>query len=67
MDPNIGNKSSSGNSNNNSLVVTIVPFGPSVKNINSFTSKLINRPKVRTYLQVYAEMKEENDYSTIKQ
>jgi hypothetical protein len=46
---NIGNKSSS--NNNNSLVVKIVPFGPSIKNINSLTSKLINRPKVRTYLK----------------
>jgi hypothetical protein len=48
---NIGNKSPSNNSNNNSVAVKIVPFGPSIKNINSLTSKLINRPKVRTYLK----------------
>ena len=47
---NIGNTSSSNNSNN-SIVIKIVPFGPFIKNINSLTSKLINRPKVRTHLK----------------
>jgi hypothetical protein len=47
--PNSGNKSSP--NNNNSIVVKIVPFGPTVKNINSLRSKLINQPKVRSYLK----------------
>jgi hypothetical protein len=47
--PNSGNKSSP--NNNNSIVVKIVPFGPTVKNINSLRSKLISHPKVRSYLK----------------
>ena len=40
-----------GNKSHNNIVVKIVPFGPSVRNINSLTSKLVNRPKVRSYLK----------------
>jgi len=43
--------SNNGNSSQDKIVVKIVPFGPSVRNINSLTSKLLNRPKVRSYLK----------------
>jgi len=43
--------SNNGDSSQNKIVVKIVPFGPSVKNINSLTSKLLNIPKVRSYLK----------------
>ena len=29
----------------------MVPFGPSVKNINSLTNKFLNSPKLRHYLK----------------
>ena len=43
--------SNNGNSSQDKIVVKMVPFGPSVRNINSLTSKLLNRPKVRSYLK----------------
>ena len=43
--------SNNGNISQDKIVVKMVPFGPSVRNINSLTSKLLNRPKVRSYLK----------------
>ncbi|HYX57341.1 MAG TPA: hypothetical protein VE818_14380 [Nitrososphaeraceae archaeon] len=43
--------SNNGNSSQAKIVVKMVPFGPSLRNINSLTSKLLNRPKVRSYLK----------------
>ena len=43
--------SNNGNSSQDKIVVKMVPFGPSLRNINSLTSKLLNRPKVRSYLK----------------
>ena len=43
--------SNNGNSSQDKMVVKLVPFGPSLRNINSLTSKLLNRPKVRSYLK----------------
>jgi hypothetical protein len=39
------------NSFQDRIAVKMVPFGPSIRNINSLTSKLLNRPKVRSYLK----------------
>src|SRR5215210_279606 len=43
--------SNNGNSSQDKIVVKLVPFGPSLRNINSLTSKLLNRPKVKSYLK----------------
>jgi hypothetical protein len=43
--------SNNGNSSQDKIVVKMVPFGPSVRNITSLTTKLLNRPKVRSYLK----------------
>jgi hypothetical protein len=39
------------NESQDKLVVKIVPWGPTVKSINSLTSKLLNRPRVKNYLR----------------
>jgi hypothetical protein len=39
------------NDSQDKLVVKIVPWGPSVKSINSLISKLLNRPRVKSYLR----------------
>lgn len=36
---------------NDKIIVKIAPFGPDPKSINSITSKLLTRPKVRSYLK----------------
>ena len=36
---------------NDKIIVKIAPFGPNPKSINSITSKLLTRPKVRSYLK----------------
>ena len=36
---------------NDKIIVKIVPFGPNSKSINSVTSKLLTRPRVRSYLK----------------
>ena len=43
--------STNGNNSNNKIVVKIVPFGPNIRNINSLTSKLLSRPRVRSHLK----------------
>jgi hypothetical protein len=43
--------SNNGDSSQDKIVVKMVAFGPSFRNINSFASKLLNRPKVRSYLK----------------
>ena len=43
--------SNNGDTSQHKIVVKMVPFGPSVRNINSLTSKLLNSPKVRSYLK----------------
>jgi hypothetical protein len=43
--------SNNGNSSQDKIVVKMIPFGPTIRNINSLTSKLLNRPKVRSYLK----------------
>jgi hypothetical protein len=43
--------STNGNNSNNKIVVKIVPFGPNTRNINSLTTKLMSRPRVRSYLK----------------
>ncbi|HJR49150.1 MAG TPA: hypothetical protein VJ799_13410, partial [Nitrososphaeraceae archaeon] len=43
--------STNGNNSNNKIVVKIVPFGPNIRNINSLTSKLLSRPRVRGHLK----------------
>jgi hypothetical protein len=48
---NIRNMSDSGNNLNDKIIVRIVPFGPNPKSINSITSKLLNRPRVQSYLK----------------
>ena len=40
-----------GNSLQGKIVVKMIPFGPTIRNINSLTTKLLNRPKVRSYLK----------------
>ena len=39
------------NESQDKLAIKIVPWGPSVKSINSLTSKLLNRPRVKSYLR----------------
>jgi hypothetical protein len=43
--------SNNGNSSQDKIVVKMIPFGPTIRNINSLTTKLLNRPKVRSYLK----------------
>ena len=43
--------SNNGDSSQDKIVVKMVAFGPSFRNFNSFASKLLNRPKVRSYLK----------------
>jgi Copper amine oxidase, enzyme domain len=47
--------STNGNDSNNKIVVKMVPFGPNTRNINSLTSKLLSRPRVRSHLKSIRE------------
>jgi hypothetical protein len=43
--------SEKGHKSHDNLVVKIAPWGPTIKNMNSFTSKLLTRPRVNSYLK----------------
>jgi hypothetical protein len=43
--------SNNGDTSQDKIIVKMVPFGPTVKNINSLTSKLLKSPKLRHYLK----------------
>ena len=43
--------SKNGKKSHDNLVVKIAPWGPTIKKLNSFTSKLLTRPRVNRYLK----------------